>query len=146
MPATAIYASPAPEPNSSVNALPQLLHTPLGTALLEIQGTLNMTGNNAVDENTSDHDRDDAPVGRLEFPLLTNDMPTNEPGPWMKKVYFYVGKNQRLVGEVKKLPTALAVLRRRDRANAEPSGAVDELEIVDVVQWKLYFGSRPEFV
>lgn len=86
----------------------------------------------------------------------------------MKKVYFYVGKHQRLTGEVKELSKPLGVMRRRvrnERGHAEVEGEsmdgvesrvsngrdggaggdeTDELEIVEVVRWKLCFSSRPE--
>lgn len=51
----------------------------------------------------------------------------------------YVGQHQRLTGEVKKLPRALGVVRRREGAGGE-----DELEIVEVVRYKIVFSSRPE--
>ena len=67
---------------------------------------------------------------------------------WMKKVYLYVGKHQRLTGEVKKLPRAIAVIRKRDGV-AQTAGEGDEdenaeLEIVDLVKFKILFSSRPE--
>lgn len=64
----------------------------------------------------------------------------------MKKVYLYVGKHQRLTGEVKKLPKAIAVIRRRDGgAQSEADGDENaELEIVDLVKFKILFSSRPE--
>lgn len=66
----------------------------------------------------------------------------------MKKVYFYVGQHQRLTGELKKLPKPLAVVRRRDGTDAvQHSGTVEEeLEIADIIKWKIFFGGRPEFV
>ena len=77
---------------------------------------------------------------------------------WMKRVYLYVGQHQRLTGEVKKLAKPMAVIRRRDVRNGdtgsgdwegEPGvrsggGDGEELEIVDIVRWKVVFSSRPE--
>lgn len=62
----------------------------------------------------------------------------------MKQVYFYVGERQRLAGEVKKLEKPVGVMRKRENGTRDVEGG--ELEILDVVRWKLYFGSRPEFV
>lgn len=68
----------------------------------------------------------------------------------MKKVYLYVGKHQRLTGEVKKLPKAMAVIRRREGTGVlgdEEDGyreRSEELEVVDIVRWKILFAGRPE--
>lgn len=65
---------------------------------------------------------------------------------WMKRVYMYVGKHQRLTGEVKKLPRAMAVIRRRTDG-VEPSredGEGEELEIVEIIKFKIVFATRPE--
>lgn len=75
----------------------------------------------------------------------------------MKKVYFYVGKHQRLTGEVRRLARPLAVIRKVDAVhgrNADGDGdrdvgqdqsQLDEtLEIIDVVKFKLLFSGRPE--
>lgn len=64
----------------------------------------------------------------------------------MKTVHLYIGRHQRLAGEVKKLANPLAVIRRRDmteeaRGDDEQG---EELEIVDLVYYKLLFSSRPE--
>ena len=73
----------------------------------------------------------------------------------MKRVHLYVGKHQRLTGEVKKLVNPMALIRRRSEAE-KGEGAMDlekevegkegeeELEIVEVVRWKILFSSRPE--
>ena len=58
----------------------------------------------------------------------------------MKRVYLYVGKYQRLTGEVKKLPNPLGILRRRQ----EEGITADEVEVVEVVYWKVIFSGRPE--
>jgi len=81
------------------NPLPELLQTPGGLALLEIQGTLH-------------------------------------------------------TGEVKKLPKSIAILRKRDKpldnamevddTSADAAESVEELEIVEIVKYKLLFASRPE--
>lgn len=75
----------------------------------------------------------------------------------------HVGANQRMIGELRKLATPLGVLRRRRRRSeggggesaedvvmqeeeAEESGKWDgeELEVAEVVRWKLVFAGRPE--
>ncbi len=60
----------------------------------------------------------------------------------MKRVHLYVGQHQRLTGEVKKLPNPVAIIRKRD--GGEASAAGDELEIAEIVYFKVIFSSRPE--
>lgn len=99
-------------------------------------------------------------VGRLVFPDYNGEK-MSEDKKWMKKVYFYVGKHQRLTGEVKELSKPLGVVRKRVRREGDGEGqggdgAVreggpgeggkerDELEVVEVVRWKMVFSNRPE--
>lgn len=123
-------------------ALPPLLQTPLGLALIEVQGSLNLTAPREGEDLTD--------LGRLEFPLLSSvdDDAASREGPWTKKIYFYVGQHQRLAGELVKLPKPFAVLRRRECSDAvqELNGSVEEVEIAEIIRWKLFFGGRPEFV
>lgn len=58
---------------------------------------------------------------------------------WMKRAYLYVGRYQRMTGEVKKLPRPIAVLQKRPG-----SVEAEELEIVEIVRYKVFFKNRPE--
>ncbi|KAH7357217.1 sister chromatid cohesion protein Ctf8 [Rhexocercosporidium sp. MPI-PUGE-AT-0058] len=143
-------------PHSKVqNPLPQLLQTPSGLALLEMQGTINLPSHN--DENSistesqSGVSSQETPVGRLIFPDY--DPADISKTAWMKRVYLYVGKHQRLTGEVKKLPKALAVIRRRgiaegrmdvDRGGGDGEEKTEQLEVVEIVKYKIIFSIRPE--
>ena len=65
----------------------------------------------------------------------------------MKTVHLYVGRHQRLSGEVKKLPKAVGVVRKRDTEIGDVDGeraGEEELEIVEIVEWKVVFSNRPE--
>ena len=71
----------------------------------------------------------------------------------MKKVYFYVGKHQRLTGEVKKLANPLAVIGKREKASeadrmdldGQDQGEMEEeLEILEIVRYKILCSGRPE--
>lgn len=146
----------APTPK---NPLPQLLHTPSGLALLELQGTINLP---PVDENNLDTSEESGgyeqqtPIGRLIFPDYHPEAPDANSTAWMKRVYLYVGKHQRLTGEVKKLPKAIAVIRKRSTGNGgvlsidtdmspeNGEGPADELEVVEIIKWKILFPTRPE--
>jgi chromosome transmission fidelity protein 8 len=119
--------------------LPHLLRTPSGLAILEIQGTIHGPFLSHTVESSG---ATDASVGRLEFPLYDEN---TADGKWMKKVYLYVGKHQRLTGEVKKLAKPYGIIRKVDESceRAEQESQ-DTLEIVDIVKYKLLFSGRPE--
>lgn len=137
MPTTIIHP---PDPNrssasdSSSAGLPQLLQTPSGLAIVEIQGSLN------VPTSTSRPPGAAAPVGKLVFPDYKPDQATDDTS-WHKRVYLYVGRYQRLTGEIKTLAKPLAVIRRRAESVAADS---EDLEIAEIVYYKLLFASRPE--
>lgn len=86
-------------------------------------------------------------VGRLVFPLYNGG--NSDDTKWMKRVYLYVGKHQRLTGEVKKLPKALGIIRKREmqaetmNIDGENQDG-EELEIVEIVKFKVVFSHRPE--
>ncbi|KAI5306850.1 hypothetical protein KEM56_006791 [Ascosphaera pollenicola] len=149
--------------NGSFNPLPSLLQTPSGLAIIEMQGTINLplSALNKIEADIEAGGHSDAPaqfetpIGRLIFPdYRGKDTPADDKG-WMKRVYLYVGQNQRMTGEVKAIPKPLAVLRRVERNvdddnDVEMSDApkrqkhVDELEIVDIIKYRIYFKLRPE--
>lgn len=96
------------------------------------------------------------------FPLYNPLLHGEEDTKWMKRVYLYVGENQRMVGECKKLGRPFAIVRRRGGGASEgdaegEEGAMEgvqrpgagegdgeELEIVEVVKYKVVFSGRPE--
>jgi chromosome transmission fidelity protein 8 len=126
-PGLSVQKSPTPNP------LPQLLHTPSGLAIIEVQGTIHTPDASNTEEDISQ--LPDTKIGNLEFP---NYDPANpDDTAWMKLAYLYVGKNQRMTGQVKKLPKALAILQRKE------SGA-DELQITEIIKYKIVFSHRPE--
>ncbi|KAI7197861.1 hypothetical protein KC363_g20 [Hortaea werneckii] len=94
-----------------------LLQTPSGLAIVEIQGTVNSS------LSPEQHTADGAlPLGKLMFPLYDPRM-TKDDTSWHKRVYLYIGKHQRLTGEVKKLLRPIAVLRRKSPADASEERA-----------------------
>ncbi|KAK3304367.1 Ctf8-domain-containing protein [Chaetomium strumarium] len=142
---------PSSSPSSSspfANPLPALLHTPSGLALLELQGTINLPPSVLHEPSSESDDASEAPpvpIGRLHFPEYHPG--TKDDTAWMKRVWMYVGNHQRMLGEVKKLPRALAVLRRRSDprvVEGEGEKKEEELEVVEVVKYKIVFSSRPE--
>jgi chromosome transmission fidelity protein 8 len=147
-------ATPGREAPTWTNPLPQLLHTPSGLAMLELQGTINLP--EAMEDSTGE-----THIGRLVFPDYNPDL-SGDSTAWMKRVYLYVGAHQRLTGEVKKLPKAIAIIRKRAKEDergssgvmsasmdtsmdiGEGEGLADELEVVEIVKWKILFSARPE--
>ncbi|KAI4162110.1 MAG: hypothetical protein LQ342_004280 [Letrouitia transgressa] len=79
------------------------------------------------------------PLGRLVFPDYD---PTDLSGAWMKCVHLYVGRHQRMTGEVKKLPNPMAVLRRVVGNAADNEN--EELEIAEIIYYKsaLFIGVK----
>ncbi|KAF9738240.1 hypothetical protein PMIN03_001985 [Paraphaeosphaeria minitans] len=145
MPTIPLHQRPL-APSSSAqdsNPLPPLLRTPSGLALLELQGDIRFPPA-AAQASTQ--------VGKLMFPLYNPDLNGEDDTKWMKKVYLYVGKNQRMAGEVKKLGKPFAVIRKKESADsedvvmggAEAASTGEELEIVEIVKYKILFATRPE--
>ncbi|KAF9772820.1 hypothetical protein IL306_009460 [Fusarium sp. DS 682] len=130
-----------PDKNSSFSGpLPQFLQTPSGLALLELQGTVNLP------QDANGDALGGVEVGRLDFP---DYVPDAEGSAWMKRVHLYVGQHQRLTGEVKKLPKAMAVVRKRENkilfgSGGETQEQGENLEVVEIVKYKLLFPNRPE--
>lgn len=122
--------------------LPQLLQTPSGLALLELQGTINLpTESDAADDASSQSSSlpSGIDVGRLDFPDYD---PNAEGSAWMGRVHMYIGQHQRLTGEVKKLPRPMAVVRKR--GDGDDDDINGDLEIAEVVKYKILFSNRPE--
>jgi len=150
-----------PSPSSAnTNPLPKLIQTPSGLALLELQGEINIPAQALNDDdNDDDGDGDDdgdeggskaVHLGRITFPDYDPESVLGGTG-WMKRVYMFIGDSQRLAGEVKKLPRPVGVVTRRAArgrggggGGGEEEQEVEELEIVEIVKYKLVFTIRPE--
>ncbi|EAQ83763.1 predicted protein [Chaetomium globosum CBS 148.51] len=103
--------------------LPTLLQTPSGLALLELQGTINLPPTPPTLTSSQPlSPPPPIPIGRLHFP---DYVPGGDSTAWMKRAWLFVGENQRLQGEVKKLPRAVAVLRRRRGSRGRGVGGGD---------------------
>lgn len=112
-----------------------MLQTPGGLAVVEIQGSLHIP---PADGEVSRTD-----IGKLVFPLYNPQAPVDDVS-WMRKVHLYVGRHQRLTGEVKKLGKGkcIGVVRKVEGDSA--AEYEQGLEIVDVVKYKILFQGRPE--
>ncbi|KAJ0426421.1 putative sister chromatid cohesion protein Ctf8 [Aspergillus carlsbadensis] len=151
MPSIPLRPRPSAPRDEIHNPLPDLVQTPSGLALLELQGTINLPTQDTSqpeDEPTESLELDtsfaayETPIGKLMFPDYSTQVPTDDT-KWMKRAYLYVGRYQRMTGEVKKLPKPLAIIQRRQKeSGVEDTG--EELEIVEIVKYKLIFKNRPE--
>jgi chromosome transmission fidelity protein 8 len=154
---------PAPSRASAVsNLFPSLIHTPSGLALLEIQGTLHFSSSNLDSSSHPPHHNDssrnhfvnESSIGRIVFPDYDPSSLGDAHLGWTKRVYLYVGKHQRLTGEVKKLAKPVAVLRKAGRGQETEmdtmgdegclEGSEEHLEIMEIVRYKILFAGRPE--
>ena len=117
-----------------------IISTPFGLSLLEIQGDLNLpiqapTGVTEVDLHSEtiqnfikvDEIYDAVKCGHLQFDPL-------DPS----RVTLFIGKSQRLLGSVVKIDPPLAVLRIPLKDGEEKN-----MDIVDIVSKKLIFKQRP---
>ncbi|KAK6360144.1 hypothetical protein TWF730_006297 [Orbilia blumenaviensis] len=143
MPSTAVHLPDPQSATSNTNPLPQILRLPTGLAILELQGDINFPN---PEDSTSNINF--TTVGNLIFPDATSDSTDLKD---VKRVWLYVGKHQRLTGEVKALPKPLGVLRKRKPEDHDRDGRAagndaveEELEIVDVIKHKIIFSKRPE--
>lgn len=150
MPSIPLHPRASASRDDTRNSLPQLLQTPSGLALLELQGTINLPNQGDSqfgDESSNSPNQNDpslayeTPVGKLMFPDYSPQAAKDDTR-WMKRAYLYVGRYQRMTGEVKKLPNPLAIIQRRQPGSSDNAG--EQLEIVEVVKYKLMFKNRPE--
>ncbi|RZI37635.1 hypothetical protein EGT07_38290, partial [Herbaspirillum sp. HC18] len=108
---TSIPLHPPRKGPDALSPLPQLVQTPSGLALLELQGTINHPKDTKTGEAYSNFN-----FGRLEFPDYSPDVIGSA---WMKRVFLYIGDYQRLNGELKKMPKAFAVVRRKQDGDGD---------------------------
>ncbi|KAI1139531.1 hypothetical protein F5Y05DRAFT_379312 [Hypoxylon sp. FL0543] len=132
---------------TSPNPLPELIQTPSGLAILELQGTFNLP----EDHEDSEDNSQEVEIGRLVFPDYHPDTQDPSSTSWMKRVHLYVGEHQRLTGEVKKLPRAMAIIKKQANpgedvhmSDGQSNSTTEELEVVEIVKYKLVFSQRPE--
>jgi chromosome transmission fidelity protein 8 len=141
---------------SAADVLPPILQTPSGLALIELQGKI------VLDDNGSDGTSDPTSMlelGRFVFPSADDTTDLHSLDDWDgRRVFLFVGKHQRLTGEVRKLNKPLAIIRRRGttessslvthkgqaQSNTSAITSSEELEIVEIITQKIMFSHRPE--
>ncbi|KTB11812.1 Chromosome transmission fidelity protein 8 [Nakaseomyces glabratus] len=98
------------------------IETPLGTIMVEIQGSLELP--TSIDEDSELSKKFDG-VDAVKFGSLNIED---------KKAVLYVGKKQRLLGKVVKLSTPLGILKFNEGKN---------VEMLDIIEYKVIFSDRP---
>lgn len=122
-----------------------IISTPYGLSILEIQGELNLPKSVPEDDEiasggdyvsnfaTIDSIYHAVKFGRLDFDA--NDH---------TKVTLFIGKSQRLLGNLVDLDTPLGVLRiTRSYQLAESNRDDNQLKMVDIIRKKIIFKQRP---
>lgn len=140
MPTVPLHPLPADrDGNAASNPLPHLLQTPSGLAILELQGSV------LAEHGDDGQSMEALPLGKVVFPTA-DGQDVSSGGDWDgKRVFLFVGKHQRMTGEVKKLTKPLAIVRRRTPETADDAPAAgDELEIAEIAHFKILFAHRPE--
>lgn len=141
--------------SSSSKGPSNLITTPYGLALLEIQGELNLP-----------HTKPDIPLNQL-LPLdqekMKNFITVDDIYDAVKfghlqfdekddlRVTLFIGKSQRLIGNVAKLDVPLGVLKvplKQEARNGHGDVDMDEeeeqeIQMVDIVRAKMIFKQRP---
>ncbi|KAI5970286.1 hypothetical protein CANMA_000638 [Candida margitis] len=143
-------------PLSSSSSPSNLITTPYGLALLEIQGELNLP-----------HTKPDIPLDQLS-PLdqekMRNFVTVDDIYDAVKfgqlhfdtkddsKVTLFIGKSQRLIGNVVKLDVPLGVLKiplnqqkssRDEDVDMDGGETEQEIQMIDIVRAKMIFKQRP---
>ncbi|KAF8416764.1 sister chromatid cohesion protein Ctf8 [Tirmania nivea] len=176
MPTVPLHPPTHPTTTLPDNPLPPFLHTPHGIFLLELQGTLQieqLSSTSQPDPSSipEGYHTQRLPIGLLAFPPDAFKMMPKTAAQGGKRgkngavkevggVLLFVGRWQKMRGEVRELGRPLGVLRRREvegdrmvgggegdggNGGVQAEGVQgEEVEIVDVVRWKVVFSTRPE--
>ncbi|CAN6674913.1 hypothetical protein TRVA0_072S00122 [Trichomonascus vanleenenianus] len=131
------------------NRFPEVLHTPSGIALVEIQGIINVNDKPLLGSELDlakfegyQSDDDDITPGVIRKHLGQFDFSKFDKG----EVTLEVGDNQILRGKVAKLRTPLAVLEMSSStaSSSQDQNANTTIPIVEIIRHKITFSLRPE--
>lgn len=125
-----------------------------GLVLIEIQGTINKP--TELPGNFAPHDfveisggKYAVKIGKLKLEIfsLDGENATKHQKHDTKKIELLIGKNQKLVGEIRKLEKPLGVMKfpAADVSGVGNQQFFDEnsIQLVDIVRYKLLFKNRP---
>lgn len=124
--------------NPDVNEkLPEILRTPSGTVMLEIQGVINVGETPLIRTELDlgpqkrDFSSEEIAIGKIDLNQVTEAGST---------VVLEMGKTQLLRGKVVKLGVPLAILE----VSATTENGESELPVLEVITHKAVFSTRPE--
>lgn len=111
-----------------------VISTPLGLAIFEIQGELNLPSAephaDANPEYKANFAKVDEIYNAVKFGRLVIDKADES------KVTLFIGKSQRLLGKISKLDPPLGVLRLSSKEEGD-------IKMIDIVRQKVIFKDRP---
>lgn len=116
------------------NEVDQIISTPFGLVVVEIQGVLNLPKHVPAELNENYIKIDDISYA-IKFGKLEIDERDHN------KITLYIGNSQRLIGTLEKLKTPLGVLK----IPVDQTDQVKDksMEMIDIVEKKLTFKERP---
>lgn len=128
------------EKDASGDRFDQLISTPYGLLMLEIQGELNLPSEVPPETDQTGQRANFATVDELYHAVKFGKLDFDEKDP--SKVTLFIGKSQRLLGTIVNLDTPLGVLRipARPEGNNETG---EDIKMVDIVKKKIIFKQRP---
>ena len=122
------------EPLEAGSVTDNVISTPFGLVLLEIQGELNLPR-----EVPKDNLQDFISVDSIHHAVKFGRLQLDEKDP--KKLTLFVGNSQRLIGDLVKLNPPLAVLKVPiDKTDLIKDKSID---MIDIIEKKLIFKERP---
>ncbi|ANB12471.1 Chromosome transmission fidelity protein 8 [Sugiyamaella lignohabitans] len=149
-----------PEPAGRVH-IPEVLRTPSGLALVEIQGTVHIGSNALTDSGLNLNTKESSLSFDGDGDLDMNQLPRESGNSFRtdlnllgkftfsedsKDVVLIMGNYQRLRGKIVALKKPVAVLKMLNReTSATPSSSNSiDIPVVEIIRHKVLFDSRPE--
>lgn len=128
------------ENEASRDHFDQLISTPFGLLMLEIQGELNLPSEVPSEDDRSGQLSNFAIINDIYHAVRFGKLDFDEIDP--SKVTLFIGKSQRLLGTIVNLDNPLGVLRIPTRLEGQNETGED-IKIVDIVKKKIIFKQRP---
>lgn len=129
------------------SVIPQTLQTPSGLALLDIQGNIRignkaLTGKGGLGLESQNGEPEDY-ISILEY---VGEFDFSDVLAGGSEVLLRVGKSQLMKGKLEKLKKPVAVLRIASDEQITTEDEVKEIDVVEIVYYKLAFTTMPEHV
>ncbi|ABN67722.2 predicted protein [Scheffersomyces stipitis CBS 6054] len=134
---------------SSVNTPDDVISTPFGLSLIEIQGELNLPHEAPINvqknDTNAEYIRNFVTVDEIKHAVNFGQLQLDEKDP--SKVTLFIGKSQRLLGSIVELDLPLGVMKIPLNQDTSPENGnekqKEDIQIVDIVRKKMIFKQRP---